>query len=87
MRYVTFEHYGSPEVLHVAEMAPPAPGPAELLIEVEAAGISRADVMQRQGNYPPPRGASPILGLEVAGSVVASVRASRGGKRATTSAR
>ena len=51
-------------------MAPPAPGPAEVLIEVEAAGISRADVMQRQGNYPPPRDASPILGLEVAGSVV-----------------
>ena len=76
MRYVTFERYGSPEVLQVAEMASPAPGPGELLIEVEAAGISRADVMQRQGNYPPPRDASPILGLEVAGSV-----ASRGCER------
>ncbi|HEY2554485.1 MAG TPA: NAD(P)H-quinone oxidoreductase [Candidatus Cybelea sp.] len=75
MQYVAFERYGSPEVLHVAEMPPPKPAPGEVLVAVEAAGISRADVMQRQGNYPPPRDASPILGLEVAGSV-ASVGAS-----------
>jgi putative PIG3 family NAD(P)H quinone oxidoreductase len=53
-------------------MPPPRPAPGEVLIEVQAAGISRADVMQRQGNYPPPRGASPILGLEVAGSVASA---------------
>ena len=70
MRYVALERYGSPEVLHVAEIAPPKPGAQEVLIEVAAAGISRADAMQRQGNYPPPPDASPILGLEVAGSVV-----------------
>ncbi|HEY6484872.1 MAG TPA: NAD(P)H-quinone oxidoreductase [Candidatus Cybelea sp.] len=72
MQYVTYERSGSPEVLHLAEMPPPKPAPGELLIEVEAAGISRADVMQRQGNYPPPPDASPILGLEVAGSVASA---------------
>ncbi|HEX3368815.1 MAG TPA: NAD(P)H-quinone oxidoreductase [Candidatus Cybelea sp.] len=71
MQYVAFESYGSPEVLHVAEMPAPKPASGEVLVAVEAAGISRADVMQRQGNYPPPRDASPILGLEVAGSVAA----------------
>ena len=75
MRYVTFDEYGSPEVLHVGETPPPEPAPGEVLIEVEAAGVSRADAMQRQGNYPPPLGASPILGLEVAGRI-ASVGAS-----------
>ncbi len=48
----------------------PSPGPNEVLIKVHAAGINRADLVQRSGKYPPPRGASPILGLEVAGEVV-----------------
>ncbi|HEY2473631.1 MAG TPA: NAD(P)H-quinone oxidoreductase [Candidatus Cybelea sp.] len=69
MRYVTFEDYGAPDVLYVAQTPPPAPRAGEVLIKVEAAGISRADVMQRQGNYPPPRDASTILGLEVAGTI------------------
>ena len=59
---------GGPEVLRVATSRRAAPGPGEVLIAVEAAGVSRADAMQRQGNYPPPPGASPILGLEVAGT-------------------
>jgi putative PIG3 family NAD(P)H quinone oxidoreductase len=71
MRYVAFDRPGEPTVLHVATAAAPVPGRNEVLIAVEAAGISRADTMQRRGNYPPPPGASPILGLEVAGSVSA----------------
>lgn len=70
MRYVTVDSPGGPSVLRVAETERPQPG-GEVLIAVEAAGVSRADVMQREGNYPPPPGASPILGLEVAGTIAA----------------
>jgi NADPH:quinone reductase-like Zn-dependent oxidoreductase len=49
----------------------PAPGPGEVLIRVAFAGINRADLLQRCGLYPPPADASPILGLEVAGTVLA----------------
>ncbi|MBV8067893.1 MAG: alcohol dehydrogenase catalytic domain-containing protein, partial [Candidatus Eremiobacteraeota bacterium] len=49
----------------------PAPGAEEVLIAVRAAGVSHADIMQREGKYPPPPGASPILGLEAAGTVAA----------------
>jgi len=69
MRYVTFDDYGPPAVLHVADMDAPRPGPDQVLIAVEAAGVSHADVLQRWGRYPPPEGASAILGLEVSGSV------------------
>ncbi len=62
---------GGPEVLQPATRPLPAPGKGEVLIEVEAAGINRPDVLQRQGLYPPPKGASDLLGLEVAGSVAA----------------
>ena len=57
--------------MHVAEGPPPVPGPGEILIEVNFAGVNRPDVIQRSGRYPPPSGASPILGLEVAGRVAA----------------
>jgi putative PIG3 family NAD(P)H quinone oxidoreductase len=60
---------GSPEVLEAAERPDPVPGPGEVLIRVAAAGVNRPDVMQRQGLYPPPPGASDIPGLEVAGTV------------------
>lgn len=63
---------GGPEVLHIATGPVPQPGPGELLLRVEAAGVNRPDVQQRMGSYPPPPGASPLLGLEVAGEVVAS---------------
>jgi NADPH:quinone reductase len=53
----------------LAEVPTPRPGPNEVLIRVEAAGVNRPDVMQRLGKYPPPPGASPILGLEVAGEI------------------
>lgn len=71
MKYIHFEQPGPPEVLHVAEGPTPVPGPGEVLIRVEAAGVNRPDTMQRAGKYPPPPGASPVLGLEVAGVIAA----------------
>ena len=62
---------GGPEVLALVERPVPKPGPGELLIKVEAAGVNRPDVMQRLGLYPPPPGAPSIPGLEIAGKVVA----------------
>jgi NADPH:quinone reductase len=69
VRYVAYDRPGDADVLHVAEMPVPQPGPGEVLVAVEAAGISRADVLQRRGLYPPPQGVSSVLGLEVAGIV------------------
>lgn len=60
---------GGPEVLEWREVADPECGPDEVVIAVAAAGINRADLMQREGKYPPPAGASPHLGLECAGQV------------------
>jgi putative PIG3 family NAD(P)H quinone oxidoreductase len=62
---------GGPEVLHWAEHTMPVPAADEVLIRVAAVGVNRADILQRQGKYPPPFGASEILGLEVAGTIVA----------------
>jgi len=69
MRYVTIAEFGGAEQLRLAEGPQPVPGTGEVLIRVAAAGVNRADIHQRQGNYPPPAGASEILGLEVAGTV------------------
>jgi len=69
MKYVGFDAEGGPEVLRVREGNAPQPRAGEVLIAVAAAGVSRADSMQRRGNYPPPPGASPILGLEAAGKI------------------
>lgn len=62
---------GEPGVLQAVERPVPKPGAQQVLIEVAAAGVNRPDVMQRQGLYPPPRGASDIPGLEIAGTVAA----------------
>ena len=62
---------GGPEVLVAVERPVPVPGPGEVLIKVAAAGINRPDVLQRKGGYPPPQGAPTILGLEIAGEVIA----------------
>ena len=62
---------GGPEVLVPVERPVPMPGPGEVLIRVAAAGVNRPDVLQRKGGYPPPPGAPTIMGLEVAGTVVA----------------
>jgi putative PIG3 family NAD(P)H quinone oxidoreductase len=69
MRHVAFDTPGGPEVLHLAEAPVPSPAPTDVVIRVAAAGVNRPDLLQRAGNYPPPPGASPILGLEVAGTV------------------
>jgi NADPH:quinone reductase len=60
---------GGPEVLQSVELPTPRPGPREVLIRVAAAGVNRPDVMQREGKYPPPPGASDIPGLEVSGTI------------------
>ena len=60
---------GGPEVLQPIEVPTPRPGPREVLIRVAAAGVNRPDVMQREGKYPPPPGASDIPGLEVSGTI------------------
>jgi NADPH:quinone reductase len=70
MTAVEIAEPGGPEVLRAVERPVPAPADGEVLIRVEAAGVNRPDIMQRQGKYPPPPGASDIPGLEVAGTVV-----------------
>jgi NADPH2:quinone reductase len=70
MRFIDTSGAGGPEVMKLAEGPAPNPGPDEVLIEVAWAGVNRPDLLQRAGAYPPPPGASPILGLEVAGKVV-----------------
>ncbi len=69
MKAILIDRPGDADVLHLGNAPDPNPGPDELLVRVHAAGINRADVMQRRGGYPPPPGASPILGLELAGEV------------------
>ncbi|HVL69545.1 MAG TPA: NAD(P)H-quinone oxidoreductase [Vicinamibacterales bacterium] len=70
MRAIEIAEPGGPEVLRLVERPAPRVAPGEVLIKVEAAGVNRPDIMQRQGKYPPPRGASDIPGLEIAGTVV-----------------
>jgi len=70
MKYINTPEFGGPEVLTLAEGQKPEIKDDEVLIHVAAAGVNRPDVIQRSGNYPAPKGASPILGLEVAGKVV-----------------
>lgn len=71
MRYVTLTRPGAAELMHIARGPIPQPAAGQVLIRVLAAGINRPDVAQRQGLYPPPADASPVLGLEVAGEVAA----------------
>ena len=71
MRYVEAREPGPPEVLKLAKTDVPKPRADEVLIEVAYAGVNRPDCLQRAGGYPPPSDASPIIGLEVAGKIVA----------------
>ena len=71
MTVVAISKPGGPEVLVPEQRAVPQPGPEEILVKVEAAGVNRPDVAQRSGAYPPPPGASDLPGLEIAGEVVA----------------
>jgi putative PIG3 family NAD(P)H quinone oxidoreductase len=68
---VVITNPGEPDVLRVADVPEPVPGARELLVEVAAAGVNRADLLQRAGHYPPPQGAPAWPGLEVAGTVLA----------------
>jgi putative PIG3 family NAD(P)H quinone oxidoreductase len=70
MKAVVMDSFGSAEVMRIAEVAAPVPGPGQVLIEVAATSVNRPDIIQRQGHYPPPPGESEILGLECAGTVV-----------------
>jgi NADPH2:quinone reductase len=72
MRQIEMHGAGAPEVMRPGTGPLPVPKPDEVLIRVRAAGVNRPDIAQRQGSYPPPPGASPLLGLEVAGEVVAA---------------
>jgi putative PIG3 family NAD(P)H quinone oxidoreductase len=71
MRAVVVTEPGGPEVLQVQTVPDAAPDAGEVLIRVAATAVNRADLLQRQGNYPPPRGASPYLGLECSGTIEA----------------
>jgi len=71
MTAVGFDTPGAPEVLRPETVPVPVPGPGQVLVRVAYAGVNRPDVIQRQGFYPPPPGASPIPGLEISGQVVA----------------
>jgi putative PIG3 family NAD(P)H quinone oxidoreductase len=71
MRYVAAREPGPPDVLAIAEGPVPAPGAGDVLIAVSYAGVNRPDCLQRAGSYPPPADASPVIGLEVAGTIAA----------------
>jgi putative PIG3 family NAD(P)H quinone oxidoreductase len=71
MRAVTISEPGGPEVLRWTEVPDPTPGRGEVLVDVVASAVNRADLLQRRGLYPPPHGASPYLGLECSGVVSA----------------
>lgn len=70
MHFVDLPSFGGPEVMTIGRRPLPVLKPGEILVRVEAAGVNRPDVAQRQGTYPPPKDASPILGLEISGEVV-----------------
>ncbi|MCG3749265.1 NAD(P)H-quinone oxidoreductase [Amycolatopsis sp. Poz14] len=69
MHAITIREPGAPDVLEWTEVPDPEPGPGEVLLDVTASAVNRADLLQRQGNYPPPPGASDILGLECSGTI------------------
>jgi putative PIG3 family NAD(P)H quinone oxidoreductase len=71
MHAVVITEPGGPEVLRWTEVPDPRPGRGEVLIDVAASGVNRADMMQRQGHYPPPPGAPPYPGLECSGTIAA----------------
>jgi NADPH2:quinone reductase len=72
MRAVIADGKGGPEVLKIVQRPVPSPGEGQILVKVEAAGVNRPDVIQREGRYPPPPGAPDTLGLEIAGRIVAA---------------
>ena len=86
MRAIVAPRPGGPEVLVIQQRSRPVPAEGEILVRVEAAGVNRPDVHQRQGHYPPPPGVTDVLGLEIAGEVAAlgpNARVHRVGARVT----
>ena len=71
MRFIDLPSFGAPEVMRIASGPLPIPSEGQLLVRTAAIGVNRPDVAQRQGTYPPPKDASPVLGLEMAGEIVA----------------
>ncbi|KAF0834211.1 NAD(P)H-quinone oxidoreductase [Ornithinibacter aureus] len=71
MKAITIPEFGGPEALVLSEVPDPEPGTGEVLVQVAAAGVNRADVLQRQGHYAPPPGESEVPGLEVSGTIEA----------------
>ena len=71
MRAVTTTEPGGPEVLTVTDLPDPEPGPGEVVVDVAATAVNRADLLQRMGFYPPPPGASDVIGLECSGTIAA----------------
>jgi putative PIG3 family NAD(P)H quinone oxidoreductase len=87
MKAILMREPGTPDVLYYGDAPRPVPGPGEVLIRVHATSVNRPDIVQREGNYPPPAGESEILGLEVAGvieAVAGDVRDWRPGDRVMT---
>src|SRR5438132_2597245 len=81
MRAIVIKSPGGPEVLELGEIPDPRPGPGELLVRVRAAGVNRADLLQRLGRYPPPPGEPDIIGLEISGEVEHAAGSYRRGDR------
>jgi NADPH2:quinone reductase len=77
VKQIQMKTNGGPEVLSLQDAPLPTPKDNDVLIEVHASGVNRPDLAQREGSYPPPPGASPILGLEVAGKIVSAPQGSR----------
>ncbi|MBB2699602.1 NAD(P)H-quinone oxidoreductase [Rhizobium phaseoli] len=71
MRFVDLNAFGGPEVMTIGSGPLPVPEAGQVLVRAEAIGVNRPDIAQRQGSYPPPKDASPILGLELSGEIVA----------------
>src|SRR4029079_12583621 len=71
MTVIAIRAPGGPDMLVPEQRPVPQPAEGEVLVKIAAAGVNRPDVMQRQGNYPPPKGATDIPGLEIAGEIVA----------------
>lgn len=69
MQAITVTEPGGPEMLRWEKVPDPTPGPGEVIVEIAGAGVNRADLLQRQGHYPPPPGASDIIGLECSGTI------------------
>ena len=70
MKAVVMDGFGSPDVLHLSTVERPVPNDTQVLIQVAATSVNRPDIVQREGNYPPPSGESDVLGLEIAGTVI-----------------